>query len=103
MARVIKGQKSSQEATTSKSLLLNQSTVGKARIIDKEVFHAQQQAAQIIKDGELEKERILAEGQQKIAQAIDEALARASSEAFAEVAKRIVRIFIDRSREYEKQ
>ncbi len=102
MVRVIKGRKGSDDATaTQRASLVAKTLGGKARIIDKEVVHAQLQAAQLIKDGEHEKKRVLFLGRQKVAKAKEESMSKAATQAFAEVTKRILRIFLDRAQEYQ--
>lgn len=69
-------------------------------VIEKEVYRAQQEAAEIQARAEQARDRILAEGKQKAAQAREEAQAEGAQEAFAEAAQEALAAFRHRAERY---
>jgi flagellar biosynthesis/type III secretory pathway protein FliH len=92
-ARVIKGVGSPIRAPLS-------GADGGKRVIEKEVFRAQQEAAEIVAKAEKEKERILAEGRQRAARAREEAQSEGAAEAFAKAAEEALLAFRHRAERY---
>ncbi len=96
MARVIKGGGGKQVARRPAKL-----AVGTDRkVIDKEVYRAQQKAAELIEAAEAEKDRILADGQKKANQAREEAQSEGAAEAFAEAAAEALAAFRRRAERF---
>lgn len=69
-------------------------------VIEREVFRAQQEAAEFAARAEAERERVLAEGRQKASQAREEAQAEGAQEAFAEAAQEALKAFRHRAERY---
>jgi len=94
MARVIKGAGSPVRAPMP-------AADGK-RVIEKDIFRAQQEAAEIVARAEKEKERILADGRQRAARAREEAQTEGAAEAFAKAAEEALLAFRHRAERYEE-
>lgn len=73
---------------------------GKKKVIEKEVYRARQEAADIIAEAEQEQQAVLQEGQQRAHQAREEAMLEAAEEAFAEAAKEALAAFRSRAERY---
>jgi flagellar biosynthesis/type III secretory pathway protein FliH len=98
MARVIKGQKS--DTPEPKVIVAAPKVVGGGRVIERDVYRAQQEAREIVKQGELDKKKRLAEGKRQANQAREEAMAKGAADAFAEAAKEAIVIFKNRANRY---
>lgn len=75
---------------------------GKKKVIEKEVYKARQEAADILAEAEQEQQQILQEGQQRAHQAHEEAMLEAAEEAFAEAAKEALAAFRARAERYDE-
>lgn len=97
MARVIKhgaGQKTARPATR---VIVD---AGAKKVIEREVYQAKQDAEHILKRAEEERQRLLADGKRRAAQAREEAMARGASEAFASAAAEALTAFRRRAERY---
>lgn len=69
-------------------------------VIEKEVWRAQQEAAELQARAEAERDRVLAEGKRQAAQAREEAQAEGAQEAFAQAAQEALAAFRHRAERY---
>ena len=95
MAKVIKGQKPTLENAKPADLAIPKTG---GRIIERDVFRAQQQAAEILKNGEAARKQKVLEGKRHAAQAKEEAMVRGALEAFAVCAKEAILMFRRRAK-----
>ena len=91
MARVIKGNKANLD--NSKVVIASPTATSGGRIIEREIYEAQQQARAILEQGEIDKKKRLADGKKSAVQAKDNAMLASASEAFAAAAKEALAIF----------
>lgn len=96
MARVIKG---GQAPSPRRALPKLKSAAGK-KVIEKELYRAQQVAEQIMADAEAERARMLQAAKQQAAQAREEASAEGAEEAFAQAAQEALQSFRLRAERY---
>ena len=98
MVRVIKAPKESLKP--SKVIIESDRVVGGGRLIEGDVYRAQQRAREILKEGEQERKRRLAKGKQEVALAREEAMAKGAVEAFETVAREALIIFKEKAGRY---
>jgi flagellar biosynthesis/type III secretory pathway protein FliH len=96
MARVIKGSGGPKAAPQRRP----QRGGGPRRVLQKAVYNAKQQAEDIKREAEEERERLLAEGKRRAAQLREEAQAEGAAEAFAEAAAEALTAFRRRAQRY---
>ena len=99
MARVIKGD--SQGFERRRGVPRLKRAPGK-KVIEKEVYSAQEKAREILKEAELEKANILKQGAQDAAQIREEMQAQGAEEAFSEAAQEALSAFHRRWGRYEE-
>lgn len=99
MARVIKagGQGAQRPARAPGRVVVE---TGGKKVIERAVYQARQDAAHILKRADEERQKRLAEGKRKAAQAREEAMSRGASEAFAAAAAEALLAFRRRAERY---
>lgn len=100
MARVIKAGGGSGAPPRRPAARLGAPAAQKRPVIEKEVYRAQMRAAEIRKEAEEERERLLAEGKRQAAQMREEAQSEGAAEAFAEAAAEALMAFRRRAERY---
>lgn len=99
MARVIKGNPAQAPAARRPVPKLRDSEGGR-KVIEKEVWEAQQEAGRILEEAEHRREQLLAEGRVKAKQAREEAQAEGAQEAFEEAAQEALVAFRRRAERF---
>lgn len=100
MARVIKAGGKSAAPPRRPVGRLGSPAAPKRPVIEKEVYRAQVRAAEIRKEAEEERERLLVEGKRQAAQLREEAQSEGAAEAFAEAAAEALMAFRRRAERY---
>lgn len=99
MARVIKGGQGEKRSAPR----ANPTRLAAGRkVIDRDLYRAQQEAADIIAAAEAERDAIVAEGKRKAAKAREEASTLAAEEAFAQAAQEALLAFRRRAERYQE-
>ncbi len=99
MARVIKGGQGEKRSAPR----ANPTRLAAGRkVIDRDLYRAQQDAAEIIAAAEAERDAIIAEGKRKAAKAREEASTLAAEEAFAQAAQEALLAFRRRAERYQE-